>query len=123
MGVRMKNFNTIGVHWEIKFLRAISQKTVIYRGELSKEGGLGQCADLRGTFQKRGGSVFDGWLIPQCTLWDIIGHLGSNLIFRCWPKFFKFVDIWCLKEFLVLTLTETSFATTSYSFNCFFSGL
>ena len=55
----MKNFNTIGVHWEIKFLRGISQKTVIYRGELSKEGGLGQYGDLRGTFQKRGGGVFD----------------------------------------------------------------
>ena len=56
----MKNFNTIGVRWEIKFLRGISRKTIIYRGELPKKGGLGQCTGLRGAWQKRGGGVFDG---------------------------------------------------------------
>ena len=33
-------------------------------------GGLGQFADLRGGLaRKRGGGVFEGGLIPQCTLW------------------------------------------------------
>ena len=39
-GVKDENFNAIGVHWEIKFLREISQKTITYRGELPKKGGL-----------------------------------------------------------------------------------
>ena len=87
---------------------------------MPKKGGLGQCADLRGLGKKEGLVFFRGGLIPQCTLWDIIGNLRSNLISRSWPKFFKLVDIWYLKKFLVLTLKETSFATTSYSFNFFF---
>ena len=35
-------------------------------GELPKKGGLGQFADLRGGWQERGGSVFEGGggLIP-----------------------------------------------------------
>ena len=34
-------------------------------------GGLGQFADLRGggAWQEPGGGVFEGGLIPQCTLW------------------------------------------------------
>ena len=43
-------------------------KTNIYRGNCLKRG-LGQFADLRGgPWQKRGGGVFEGGLIPQCTL-------------------------------------------------------
>ena len=60
MGLTMKNFNTIGVHWEIKFLRGISRKTIAYGGELPRKGRLGECADLRGAQQKRGSGVFDG---------------------------------------------------------------
>ena len=60
MGLTMKNFNTIGVHWEIKFLREISRKTIAYGGELPKKGRLGECPDLRGAWQKRGSDVFDG---------------------------------------------------------------
>ena len=42
----------------IKFLIGISRKTIIYREELPKKGGLGQWTDLRGAWQKRGG-IFD----------------------------------------------------------------
>ena len=59
MGLTMKKFNTIGVHWEIKFLRGISQKTITYGGKLSKKGRPGECADLRGAWQKRVSGVFD----------------------------------------------------------------
>ena len=40
------------------------------RGELPKNGGLGQFADLRrGGLDKKEGVVFLRGLIPQCTLW------------------------------------------------------
>ena len=41
-----------------------------YIGGLPKKGGLGQFVDLRGAWQERGDSVFEGWLIPQCLLRD-----------------------------------------------------
>ena len=43
-----------------------------YRDEdcLEKGGRLGQFTDLRGGgWQERGGGVFEGGLIPRCTLW------------------------------------------------------
>ena len=40
MGLRMKNFNFVGVNWEIQFLRGVHEKP-IYRGDLPKNGGLG----------------------------------------------------------------------------------
>ena len=50
MGLRMKSFNIMGVHWKIRFLGRGLHKKLIYRSELpKKEGGsLGQFADLRG---------------------------------------------------------------------------
>ena len=40
-----------------------------YIGGLSKEGGLGKFADLRGGLDKKErDGVFEGVLIPQCTL-------------------------------------------------------
>ena len=40
-----------------------------YRGGLPKKGGLGQFVNLRGGLaRKRGDGIFDGGLIPQCTL-------------------------------------------------------
>ena len=37
MGLRMKNFNIMGFHWKIWFLRGLYKKP-IYRGELPKKG-------------------------------------------------------------------------------------
>ena len=39
MGLRMKNFNIIGVQWKIQYLGGSHEKQ-IYRGELPKNGGL-----------------------------------------------------------------------------------
>ena len=61
MGLRIKNFNIINI------FRGVHKKP-IYRGELPKKGGLGQFADLRGAWQKRGGVFLSGGLIPQFTL-------------------------------------------------------
>ena len=73
MGLRMKNFNIMGVHWKIQFLSVGKKKQYIYicryREDLPEKEGLGQFADLRGGLAEKEGVVFlRGGLIPQCTL-------------------------------------------------------
>ena len=72
MGLRMKNFNIMGVHWKIQFLSGgggVTKNQYIYREDLPEKGGLGQFADLRGGLAEKEGVVFlRGGLIPQCTL-------------------------------------------------------
>lgn len=51
----MKNFKIIEVYWEIQFLGGGVYENPVYRGKLLKNGGLGQFADLRRPWQKRGG--------------------------------------------------------------------
>ena len=57
----MKNFNILGIHGKIRVLGGGSHKT-IYRGDCLKRGG--------GGWQERG-IVFEGGLIPQCTLCNV----------------------------------------------------
>ena len=69
MGLRMKTFGIIGVHWKIWFLEGFTKKQYIGGGGgglPKKRGGLEQFG-LRGVWWKRGGTVFEGWLTPQCT--------------------------------------------------------
>ena len=59
MGLRMKNFNILGVHWKIWLLGGEFKKNR-YRGRDCQKRGLGQFADLRrGLAEKRGGG--EGW--------------------------------------------------------------
>ena len=67
-------FNISGVHWKIWFLGGGKFTKNQYRVEgLTKQRGLGQFADLRGSLarQERGSGVFEeeGRLILQYTLW------------------------------------------------------
>ena len=63
----MKNFNIFGVHGKIQVLeKGFHEKTICSVDCLKR--GFGQFADLRGAWQERGGGVFEGGLIPQCTL-------------------------------------------------------
>ena len=74
---------------QVKFVGGGSRKTII-GGNCLKSEGLGQSADLREAWRKRGGGgggdVFDmGMLIPQCTLWIAIEHMQfthTNQIFK-----------------------------------------
>ena len=68
MGLRMKNFNILGVHWKIQFLGGRSYEKPIQMGDCLK-GWFGQFADLRvgGLGKKRSGVFEGGGLIPQCT--------------------------------------------------------
>ena len=59
MGLRMKNVNIVGVYRKIRLLRGGVHEKPVYRGEMPiRGGGLGQFADLRGAWRKRGGCVF-----------------------------------------------------------------
>ena len=59
MGSKMKNFNIMGGHWKIWFLRGVAKHQ--YIGGNCIKGGLGQFADLRGGPQGRGGVFEGGW--------------------------------------------------------------
>ena len=70
MGLRMKNYIIFGVHWKIWLLEGGSRKTDI-EGGLPKRGTWTVCRFKGGggAWQERGrGGVFEGGLIPQCTL-------------------------------------------------------
>ena len=43
-----------------------------------KKEGLEQFSDLRGDLAKRGCNVFEGGLIPQCTLWLLLRTTCSS---------------------------------------------
>ena len=63
----------MGVHWKIWLLPGSSQKTDIEEG-LPKKGVWIVCR-FKGGLGKKGGDVFEGGLIPQCTLWyALTGH-------------------------------------------------
>ena len=58
MGLRIKNFNILGVHWKIQRLGVGSSRKTGIEGRFAQKGrGLGQFAVLRGCFWGRGG----GW--------------------------------------------------------------
>ena len=65
---RMKNFNSLGIHWKIWLLEGCSWKTNIEGGIAEKERHA-KFVDC-GAWQERGGRgwCFGGGLIPQCTL-------------------------------------------------------
>ena len=91
------------LHWKVQFLREL-QKKAVSRGELSKNGGLGQLADLkRGIGKKR--AVF---------LREVDTSMHTTRYNR------KSRKQWYWKVFFVFTLTGTSFATTIYYFTDFF---
>ena len=71
MGLRIKNFTIMGVHWKIRFLEGVHKNQYIGRNFLKRGRGLGLFADLgEARQQKRRGGVFEGGevLVPQWTL-------------------------------------------------------
>ena len=65
-----------GVHWKIQFLGSGGHEKPIYRGGNCLKRGLGQFANLRGAWQKRGGGVFEADWYPN-------EHYGLLQDFRC----------------------------------------
>ena len=59
MGLRMKKFNILGVHWKIRFLEGVTKNQ--YRGgDYLKRGRLGQFVDLRGGIARKRWECFWG---------------------------------------------------------------
>ena len=60
MGLRMKNFNIMGVHWKIQFSRVGFHKKPIYRGDCMKRGAwtVFRFKEILG--KKKGGQVGGG---------------------------------------------------------------
>ena len=69
---RIKNFNILGIHWKIRFLRGCSQKNNIEGGLTKMRVGLLQFVDLRwggvGAWQERVGWWFRGRRLLSCFL-------------------------------------------------------
>ena len=68
----MKNFNIFGLHKKIQYLRGVHENQYV-EGDYLKRRVAWTVSRLKGgggggAWQERGGSVFEGGLIPQCTL-------------------------------------------------------
>ena len=60
MGLKMKNFNILGIDWKIRLLRGEFTKNW-YRGwGLPKRGAWTVCRFIGGSWQEKGGGVFEG---------------------------------------------------------------
>ena len=60
MGLRMKNFNILDVHWKIWLLGGGSSRKTDIDWGLPKKGGLDSLQFKRGLGKKEGGGVFEG---------------------------------------------------------------
>ena len=65
MGLKIKNFGVLGVHWKIRLLGGEFTKNRYRGGDCLKREGLGQFADLRGGLARKRGWCFwwggGGW--------------------------------------------------------------
>ena len=81
IGSRLKSFDIIRVHWKIQFLGGEgSRKTK--RGNCLKRERLGQFADLRGTWRKRGGGggLRGGWYPNAHYVTDLPRRFPKNFL-------------------------------------------
>ena len=110
MGLRMKNFNTMGVHCKTQFLgEGRLQKKQYIEGNCLKRGAWTVCR-----FKEGLGGVFfgGGGVIPQCTLWlsEDLKKSADNARYRflytLWP--------WVL-------YTDDSYASWFFATQCWFS--
>ena len=60
MGVKVKKFNIMGVHWNIQFLQGFMKKTM-YGGNWIKKGVWIVCRFKKGLGKKRGWYLWVGW--------------------------------------------------------------
>ena len=65
----MKIFNILGVLGKIRDLGGGFHKKLIYRGDCLKRGPCTVCRFKEWLENKEEGGLFEGCLIPKCTLW------------------------------------------------------
>ena len=113
MGLRMKSFSIMRVHWKIRFLGGFTKNQYIVRDCLKR--GLGQFSDLRRDLAKKRGWCFWRGLIPKRTLW---------IYAALWKRFnFKFIaptnynnNYWCITAFLQSSICYRSIPSMWFSF-------
>ena len=91
MRLRMKNFNIMGVHRKIRFLGGGFTKNRYIGRNCLKRGSLDSFRFKGGLGKKEGNGVFEGCLIPQCTLWtreDYSYKISNSTKSREGHKFF-----------------------------------
>ena len=94
MGLRIKNFNIIGIHKKVRFLWGILKNQ--YIGGLPKKWGFGEFADLRGSLAIKKGMVFlRGVDTPIHTI-----YLSLSLLY---------VFVYCLNYICIILSTPSSF--------------
>ena len=101
MALRMKNFNIFRVHWKIRLLGEGSRKINLEGGGLHKKGAWTVCWFKGGLGKKEGSGIFEGGLIPQCTLW-VVKNLKKNLFFISEMTRIWWILIWALKSIKTL---------------------
>ena len=113
MGLRMKNFNTMGVHCKTQFLgEGRLQKNQYIEGNCLKRGAWTVCRFKEGLAKKRGVGGRGQGVIPQCTLWlsEDLKKSADNARYRflytLWP--------WVL-------YTDDSYASWFFATQCWFS--
>ena len=67
MRLRVKNFNAMGGSQKNPIFRGSNEKP-IHMWEFPKKGASTVCRFKRGLGKKEKCGVFEGWLVPQCTL-------------------------------------------------------
>ena len=81
MGLTMKNFNVLGVHWKTQFLGGGSLKNQYRRRGLPKRGGAWTvCRFMGGLARMKGVVLLRGGLTPQCTLWGSNQRIPDGLL-------------------------------------------
>ena len=81
MGLRMQNFNMLGVHWKnLTFKGGGSSQETDIEGGFPKKGELGQFADLRGVLTRKRTWCF--WGVGVDTLMHTMKDLASSLQFH-----------------------------------------
>ena len=111
MGLMMKTFNIFEVHWKIQFLRGegggVTKKQ--YRAGKCLKRGLGQFADLRGSWQDRGKWCFWGGCWYPNAHYAYIWWLPTIKEYDLYESFM--IDLWQCLKLCKFTFSKLSFLT------------
>ena len=110
MGLRMKNFNIMGVHWKIQFLSGgggVTKNQYIYIGFAWEGGAWTVCRFKGGSCWKRGGGVFEGRVdTPMHTIREGGGGQGDS-VKECWTSLKNLSQLNIFTKYFISKLLQT----------------
>ena len=96
-----KKINMIGVHWKMQFSGGRESRKKQAIAMLPKWGKYRQFADLRGSWWKREGGVFEGGLMLWCTL-CVVSMVDTSqsgrLVTLCHMFFSQYNALWVMNS-------------------------